>query len=177
MPAEGSIFKNVIAAFRKRVAVGRPALAESGVANGYPADTCDFEVVTGSAALPDITIGTSATTTVLLPDTLVPAGLKCYVTGLQVYASTAASGASGGTDVVLTIEDTAGTDIATFTQAALSSGAFIGLPVASPGTGVTDSVVKTLGAAALGAGKGIQATLSAATAGVLRNRIIGYYAA
>jgi len=176
VPAEGSLFKNIVAAFRKRVVVGRPALTESGIANVNPPDSCDFEVVTGSSALADITIGTSAPTTVLLSDSLVPYGLKCYVTAVQVYASTASSGATNGTDVVLTLEDTTGTDIVTFTQAALSSGAFLAVPASSPGTGVTDSVVKTLGASALTAGRGIQATLSNATAGVFRIRIAGYFA-
>jgi len=177
MPAEGSLFKNIVAAFRKRVVVGRPALTESGIANVNPPDSCDFEIVTGSPALADLTIANPPTTTVLLPDSLVPYGLKCYVTAIQVYASTAASGAANGTDVVLTLEDTTGTDIVTFTQAALSTGAFLAVPASSPGTGVVDSVVKTLGSTALTAGKGIQATITNATAGVLRVRVAGYFAA
>lgn len=177
MPGEGKPFKGLVPvpSFRTRIARGVPVLLESGVANNLPMDTCEFELVTGVTALPDLTIGTSSATTTLLADTDVPTGLKCYISGLFVYVSTAASGGTGGT-VSLTIQDSAGTAIATYTQTALASGVYLPLPATTPASGVTDSLVKTIGACTA-AGKGIQAVLANSTAGVFRVRIVGYYAA
>ncbi|AIE86986.1 hypothetical protein [Fimbriimonas ginsengisoli] len=177
MPGEGKPFKGLVAVpgFRTRIVRGLPVLVEAGTVTNLPPDSCEFEVVTGSTSLPDLTIGTTAATSTLLADSDVPAGMKVYISSIQVVASVAASGGTGGT-VTLTLQDSAGTAIATYTQTALASGAFLPLPATTPASGVTDNLVKTLGPCGA-AGKGIQAVLANSTAGTFRVRVVGYYAA
>jgi len=141
-------------------------------------DFAEFEVITGSTSLPDISF--TAGTTVLLPAASVPAGMKCYITDLEVSLPSAGTVWSGGTagTVSVTVEDTAGTDIITFTQAALASkpvfytGKFNGV---AP-TGVTDSLIQAMGACTA-VNQGIQVLTANSTAGAgLRVRIAGYFA-
>jgi len=176
MPAQGEQFAGRIYALANRLVRGLPALLEGGT-NTTPFASCTFDVITGSTALPDLTIGTTAATSTLLSDADVPnrPALKIYLTAIQVVVATVASGGTAGT-VSLTIQDSAGTAIATFTQTALSATGIISLPIATLPTGVLSTPLQTL-AAATAAGKGIQAVLANSTAGVFRVRLVGYFAA
>lgn len=175
MPATGSLFKNLIVALRKRIVVGLPSLVEGS--SNSPSDACEFEVITGTSPVMDLTATGVAQTLTLLPDGSVPAGLKCYITSLQVVPTTAFSGGTAGT-VSLTIQDSAATAIATYTQTALSTaGAPISVPAATLPTGVSAAALNVLSTSAT-AGKGLQAVLSTnSTAGACRIRVVGYFAA
>jgi hypothetical protein len=105
--------------------------------------------------------------------------MKCYITALEIKVQGATAWAGGtGTNVSLTIEDTAGTDIITFTGNALIANAYInGKFNGTAPTGVTDSLLRTLGACTA-ANQGIKAVVEAnSTSGSpVRIRIAGYFA-
>lgn len=155
--------------------------------NGPGPDVCEFFVWTGLAAsgqvpaVPDIVA--AAGTTVLIPAAPangyqsaggVPRGMRCYVTSIQIAVTTAFSGGTGGT-VSLSLQDTAGTVIATFTQGDLTSGAYLSLPTTTLPGAVVDNLLKLMGPASA-VNQGLQIVRSNSTAGVARVRLRGYYA-
>ncbi len=178
MPRTGGQVRNrgPILGFAKRLISGLYRFTES--ATDTDGDFAEFEIITGSTSLPDISF--TAGTTVLLPAASVPSGMRCYITDLEVSLPNAGTVWSGGTagTVSVTIEDTAGTDIITFTQAALASkpvfytGKFNG----SAPAGVTDSLIQAMGACTA-VNQGIRVLTANSTAGAgLRIRIAGYFA-
>jgi hypothetical protein len=150
-------------------------------------DQCWFDVITGSSWLPDIGFGSG--TVNLVPafngepgggiggtNLCTPYLYKCYITSLKVYVTTNWTGGTGGT-TSLAIQDTAGTPIAGFSQAALATGNgfVIALPEAAAVSGVADFGINSLSTPAA-ASAGLQAVAANSTAGVVRLQITGFWA-
>lgn len=176
MPASGTQYANKLVSYGKALFSGLfSPNAATGNAQQLPHDACLGYFCTGATGtgdVADLTFVIAGATVQLIADYLVPANKKIYITELEVYTSTAVTGGTSGT-VSLTIQDSAATAIATYTQTALTTlGTYIALPVGgSLPTGVTDSTTLPMGAATAN-GKGIQAVIATnSTAGVVRVRI------
>jgi hypothetical protein len=176
MPRTGGLVRNrgPILGFAKRLVSGLIRFTES--ATDTDGDFAEFEIITGTTALADIAPATSGTR-VLLPDVLVPAGMRCYITDLEIANQGAGWNGTAGS-VSLTIEDTAGTDIITFNAQAITVGVYIsGKYNGTAPTGVAGNAALLALQASTAVGRGIQATLAnSSTGGAVRVRIAGYFA-
>lgn len=176
MPSLGSQVRNrgPILLYAKKWVRGLYRFFES--TNDQAGDYAQFEITTGSSDLADIAVNSG--TRVILPAASVPVGMRCYITGLEVSVQGATAWTGGtGTNVSLTIEDTAGTDIITFTGNALTANVYYnGKFNGTAPTGVTDTLLRTLGPSTA-LNQGIQVVTGNSTAGSnCRVRILGYFA-
>lgn len=182
MPATGTQFGNRIVTQASDDVTGLGSFqAESTNPNTTPPDSCRFQRWTGTSVMPDLT-SASGTVVFVAPantqpggtGTGTPRGMRCYITSLQIAVSTAFSGGTAGT-VSMSVQDTAGNVIATYTQADLTAGLYLSLPSNTLPGAVVDNLIKAMGPCTA-LNQGIRIVMSNSTAGVVRVRMAGQYA-